>query len=73
VRFLFWWDGFRKVRRMAQTGISRQEERAVIHSIAAVPYGFRNSSGGLAMPAAIRRAALRVNNLDRDRRPTPSP
>ena len=38
------------------------------------PYQLRRSnSGSLAMPAAIRRAALRVNNLASDRRPTPSP
>src|SRR5262249_25448454 len=38
------------------------------------PYQLRRSnSGSLAMPAAIRRAALRVNNLARDRRPMPSP
>src|SRR5262249_50696062 len=29
---------------------------------------FRNSSGSLAIPTAIRRAALRVNSLARDRR-----
>jgi len=33
----------------------------------------RNSFGRLAMPPAIRRATSRVNNLVRDRRPTPSP
>ena len=33
----------------------------------------RNNDGSLAMLAAIRRAALRVNNLVTDRRLTPSP
>ena len=32
----------------------------------------RSNSGSLVMPTAIRRAALRVNNFARDRRPTPS-
>jgi hypothetical protein len=35
-------------------------------------HGGRNNSGSLAMPAAIRRAALRVNSFARDRRPTSS-
>jgi hypothetical protein len=37
------------------------------------PSAIAINDGSLAMPAAIRRAALPVNNLASDRRPTSSP
>jgi hypothetical protein len=52
----------------------RSKSESVLHLLVALlflgAYDFRNSSGSLAMPVAIQRAASRVNNIARDRRPT---
>jgi hypothetical protein len=59
---------YRASRKIADEMREEHRSRVLIRR-----YAFRNSSGSLAIFTAFRRAALRVNNLARDRRPIPSP